>query len=66
MYFPIQGLGNLLEGCSGINVSFLGNASEKLFHEHLIHLLNCCPGILSSFNVFFSSFKALLRDLDTF
>lgn len=40
----IQGLGNLLEDRSGINVYFLGSASKTLFHVHLINLLNCVLG----------------------
>lgn len=68
MLLLIQGLGNLLEDRSGINV-YLGSASKTLFHVHLINLLNCCPGILLACIIFFSfllPIKVLLRDPDTF
>lgn len=52
----IQGIGNLLEEWSGVNESFSGNASNRLFPVHLTDLLNCSSGILSSLLIFSLSF----------
>lgn len=63
MFLLIWGLRNLLEESSGINVSFLGNASEILFHVHLIHVLNGCPGIFSSLTILPLPFWNTLKGL---